>query len=799
MRRSVGRGWLGMIGGVALTLALGCEPPPDETAELISSATVPAGFTDSVIVSGLASPTSFALAPDGRLFVAEQGGTLRVVQNGVLLEAPFLRVTVDSAGERGLIGVTLDPAFASNGYVYVFYTALTPTVHNRVSRFTANGNVAVAGSEVIIVDLDTLGRAVNHNGGAIHFGADGRLYVGVGDNTVSANSQSMATRLGKVLRLNADGTIPTDNPFYTTATGANRAIWALGVRNPFTFGVHPRTGRIFINDVGNTAFEEINDLYPGANYGWPTTEGPSSDARFRAPVFSYGHGDGATTGCAIAGGAFYDPPTPQFPSTYVGKYFFSDLCSGWIRTIDPANNFAVAGFASDQRNTVDLLVHPDGSLYLLDHILGTVHRISSTAGQPPSITQQPAAATVPLGGSATFTTSAGGSSPLTFQWQRNGANIAGATSASYTLAGALTADSGASFRCVVSNPFGTATTSAATLTVTSNTPPTVTITSPRAGLTYAGGDVLTFAATGTDREDGALPAAAFTWWIDFHHDTHTHPAMPETRAVASGTFQAGTRGEVSANVWYRVYVRATDSGGLTTETFADIHPRTVTMTLASVPSGLQVTLDGQPVTTPYTFTGVEGVIRSVGAVTPQTSGATTYTFQSWSDGRGATHDITTPPAATTYTVTYQGGTTVATRTGLRGTYYDDEAFRVARGQRTDASVSFNWGTAAPVAGVAAETFSVRWTGFVTAPATGTYTFSVSSDEGARLWVDGRIVVDDFAPHAFRERTGTVSLTAGRPTALHLDYFDRSGAARVELRWSSPTVTRQVIPQASLSW
>jgi len=199
------------------------------------AATVPAGFTDSLVAGGLNNPTAMALAPDGRIFVCEQGGALRVIKNGALLPTPFLTVTVDSNGERGLLGVAFDPNFVSNQLVYVYYTATTPTLHNRISRFTAAGDVAMAGSETIVVDLPNLSTATNHNGGAIHFGPDGTLFVAVGDNANGANAQSLATRLGKILRITSTGGIPADNPFFNQATGDNRSIWALGVRNPFTF------------------------------------------------------------------------------------------------------------------------------------------------------------------------------------------------------------------------------------------------------------------------------------------------------------------------------------------------------------------------------------------------------------------------------------------------------------------------------------------------------------------------------------------------------------------------------------
>ncbi|HEX8076765.1 MAG TPA: PQQ-dependent sugar dehydrogenase, partial [Chthoniobacterales bacterium] len=349
----------------------------------LEAATLPAGFTETQFGSNLSgTPSAMAFAPDGRLFVCQQNGQLRVIKNGTLLATPFVSLSVDSSGERGLLGVTFDPNFAVNQFVYLYYTTSTSPIHNRISRFTANGDVAATGSEVILVDLDNLSSGTNHNGGAIHFGPDGKLYAAVGENANAANAQTLANRLGKILRYNSDGSIPTDNPFFNVATGANRAIWALGLRNPFTFGFQPGTGRLFINDVGQSAFEEINDGIAGSNYGWPNCEGACSpaNANFRDPLFQYGHGNTATTGCAIVGAAFYNPPVNQFPASYLGKFFFADLCSGWIRLFDPATGTASA-FASGINQPVDLQVGPDGCLYYLSRG-NQVFRVSATAAQP---------------------------------------------------------------------------------------------------------------------------------------------------------------------------------------------------------------------------------------------------------------------------------------------------------------------------------------------------------------------------------------------------------------------------------
>jgi glucose/arabinose dehydrogenase len=347
-------------------------------------ATLPPNFARSQVVGGLASPTAMEFAPDGRLFVAEQRGTLRVVKAGGTL-ATFLDISgrVDSAGERGLLGVAFDPAFSNNHYVYLYYTQKatgTTPAHNRVIRVTVRGDRAVTGSKKLILRLDNLSSATNHNGGAIHFGEDGKLYVAVGDNANGENAQSLRNLKGKMLRINKDGTIPRYNPFYKRATGRNRGIWALGLRNPFSCAIQPNTGKVFINDVGEQTWEEINRGAAGANYGWPRYEGPESDPRYRKPVFAYRQGSTKVTDCAITGGAFYNPTTRQFPSGYVGDYFFADYCSGWIRRLDAATG-DVSAFATGLGSPVALKVSKGGSLYYLSRGAGTgsVGKIRHTA------------------------------------------------------------------------------------------------------------------------------------------------------------------------------------------------------------------------------------------------------------------------------------------------------------------------------------------------------------------------------------------------------------------------------------
>ncbi|HJX25684.1 MAG TPA: PQQ-dependent sugar dehydrogenase, partial [Chthoniobacterales bacterium] len=348
------------------------------------AATLPTGFTEAAFGASMATGcTAMEFAPDGRLFVCQQNGHLRAIKDGALLAADFLSVTVSSSGERGLLGIAFDPNFASNRFVYIYYTATTPTIHNRVSRFTAsmaNPDVVQAGTELPILDLETLG-ATNHNGGAIHFGPDGKLYVAVGENANGANAQSLANRLGKILRINADGSIPLDNPtsfpnIAGSTTGLNKAIWAVGLRNPFTFSFQPGTGVMFINDVGENTWEEINQGTAGVNYGWMVHEGVANASGYTDPIYAYNHNG---TGAAIAGSAFYNPAILQFPASYVGKYFFGDYIDSFISVLDPSDNTAT-GFATGASNPVDIHIGPDGALYYLRQG-GQVMRVQATPSQ----------------------------------------------------------------------------------------------------------------------------------------------------------------------------------------------------------------------------------------------------------------------------------------------------------------------------------------------------------------------------------------------------------------------------------
>jgi glucose/arabinose dehydrogenase len=395
------------VAGLVIVTGLLCHQP--------ALALQTSGFQEIPVATGISNPTAMEFAPDGRLFVTEQSGHVRVIKNGVLLPADFVTLSVSSDSERGLLGIAFDPNFASNRFVYLYYTRSNAPIKNRVSRFTAsllNPDVARPGSELVI--LDNIGSdAGNHNGGAIHFGKDGKLYVAVGDGGLdSSNSQSLGTLSGKLLRINPDGSIPLDNPFVGVA-GARGEIWALGLRNPYTFAVDPLDGRIHINDVGQSTYEEVNLGAPGANFGWPMCEGPSCGANpnFVNPVHYYGR----DVGRAITGGTFYR--SNQFPSQYFGSYFFSDYLGGFIKRLDLNNQ--PWDFWNPQNGPVDLKVGPDGALYYLSIFDGAVYKIVGGNNRTPvaSFTATPQIGTAPL--STTLDASASSDpdgNPLTYSW-----------------------------------------------------------------------------------------------------------------------------------------------------------------------------------------------------------------------------------------------------------------------------------------------------------------------------------------------------------------------------------------------
>jgi glucose/arabinose dehydrogenase len=359
----------GLAGGAAATATSATARPAAGPGAIsrVTAAAVPPGFAQRTVERGLAGGTDMAFAPGGRLFITLKSGVVRFQRaNGTVGTLLNFSGKVEDTGERGLLGIAVDPRFATNRRLYLVYThraTANRPIHNRLVRVTVRNGRLAPGSERLLFRFPGQ-RATNHVGGSVQVGRDGKLYASHGENGRATQAQSLRNVLGTIIRLNRNGTIPRGNPFFTRANGRNRAIWARGLRNPFKFAFDRGSPRTFVNDVGAQTWEEIDRLTRGGNYGWPVHEGPERTRRFIPPVFAYRHGGTATTGCSITGGEFYRSRRRNFPARLVGDYFFADLCNGWVRRYD-RDTGRVSSFATGLGRPVDLEVGRRGSLYVL--------------------------------------------------------------------------------------------------------------------------------------------------------------------------------------------------------------------------------------------------------------------------------------------------------------------------------------------------------------------------------------------------------------------------------------------------
>ncbi len=750
-----------------------------------------------------------AIAPDGRLYIAQKNGQVLIYDGTELLPDPFISVDVDITNERGLSGIAFHPDYEQNNYFYLYYTVPGQN-HNRLSRFTANGDVALPGSEDILLELNQLSGTI-HNGGAMAFGADGKLYVAVGDGSNADNAQSFNTLLGKILRLNDDGSIPQDNPFYTTTAGVNRSIYALGFRNPFTMAISAE-GKIFANDVGQETWEEVNDVKSGRNYGWPITEGNVTGgfvpANYENPLHVYSHDQG----CAIVGAAFYDPELLRFPEKYHGKFFYADYCEGYINVIEPSTGELIETFATQINRPLAFQFSSEGRMYFLERAGqgggsvedntqtedGSLWQIIFTDDGKPFIGKQPEAVTVSAGESAQFTVNASGNQPLTYTWLKNDVPV-GSNENSLTLADLQLSDNGAVIQCRVENDQGTVLSEAAILTVTSNQRPEPQIQLPQSDLKYGGGEIITFSGIATDPEDGNLNPEALTWWVDFHHDEHTHPALDPISGISEGSFTVPRVGEIASNVWFRIYLQATDSEGLSRTTYTEVYPRTSEITLLTSPSGLQVNADGRNVITPYTYVGVEGITRGIAPTRSQYFDGKLYVFEGWQDGfEGTLRTFNTPSQDSTITLQYVE-VPLGNGTGMTGNYYNQS--RSFEGspdlQRTDAEVDFNWGGGSPDDAINPDNFTIRWDGQLLPPFSGQYTLYVVADDGVRLYINNTLLIDAWVPQAATEYSVSRSFTKDQLYDVRIEYFEDGGDAVIQFLWEHEFLPRQAVPGSQL--
>ncbi len=784
------------------------------TGYICFSQQFPTGFAPQQLIENL-DPTDLVVTHDDRIFITIKSGKILVVEDEQLTSGVFLNIEsqVDNFNERGLGHMVLDPDFETNYYYYIYYT-VKDTNRNRISRFTANGNSTLPGSEVVLLDLEAMAGSI-HNGGDMAFGPDGKLFVSTGDGANSATAQSKSSLLGKILRMNQDGTVPADNPFFNDVsyTGINKLIYALGFRNPFSMDIQPGTGKIFACDVGNSEWEEVNDVQAGRNYGWPLIEGmrttQAEPENYQDPLYTYNHDDG----CSIVGASFYNPEHDQFPAEYVGKFFFADYCGGYIKYTDPANG-SVQPFATGIDRPLAITVNHEGTLYYLQRSGigggstgdntsspdGSLWKVAYTGSGGPFVGNQPQSILVSVGEDASFLVSASGAPTLSYQWQVDGADISGANSSAYVFQNAQLTDDGKLFRCIISNSIGQATSNEAMLSVTTNTRPVPVITTPADGTLYRAGEIISFSGAATDAEDGTVPASQLTWSIDFHHDEHSHPALQSTNGISSGNYNVPRIGETDDNVWYRIYFTGTDNQGFSKTIYKDVFPEKTTIQLTTIPVGLQINVDGQPVQTPATITSVIGITRSLEAPVSQYAGNDFYVYSAWSDNSlPQIFSFNVAPVGQSYTAQFTL-VPVGEGEGLSGKYYNQS--RTFNGTpdliRTDDTINFDWEQDSPATGtINDDNFTARWEGFILPQFTDTYTFYTISDDGVTLWINHQLIIDQWIPQAPTEWSGSISLQAGVQYPVVIEYFEDGGGAVMKLSWKSTLLPKQIVPQSQL--
>ncbi len=668
--------------------------------------TLPSGFQASLVAS-VSMPTALAFTPDGRLLITTQRGQLRIYQQDTLLATPALDLgsTLCTNSERGLLGVAVDPAFATNRYIYLYFTfnkfnscpsntASSPV--NRVSRFTLQDNNTISRSTELVLIDNIPSPNGNHNGGDLHIGRDGFLYVSVGDGgcdylgdsgCAGANNaaRDQHVLLGKILRITTTGGIPASNPYQGTdsarcnTTGRAqpgqkcRETFAWGLRNPFRLAFDPNAAgtRFFINDVGQNAWEEIDEGRSGADYGWSTREGHcangstsncgSPPAGMTNPIFDYAHANGCAS---ITGGAFV--PSGIWSSAFEGAYLYSDYVCGVIfrLTRTTSGTYTSSTFASGLGNSsaVAMIFGPFEGTQALYYTTyaggGQVRRIAQTSNRAPNAvgTATPTSGAAPL--TVRFDASAStdpDGDPLTFEWSfGDGTGPVNGALATHTYATA------GSFMANVTVRDGRGGSAAETFDIDAgNRAPTPVITAPTSANRFTVGQTITLTGTASDPDEGTLPSTSLVWTVLLHHNTHTHPYFGPARGN-NVTFTAPAPEDLAATgtSYLEIQLTATDAQGATSTTTFDFQPRLVNVTFESSPSRLYLGVNGTMIRTPAVVLSWAGYELNVGTAAQRDSAGQAWVLASWSDGGSTSHTIVTPAAATTYRATFARATPV---------------------------------------------------------------------------------------------------------------------------------------------
>jgi glucose/arabinose dehydrogenase len=667
--------------------------PAARDADAAAAPNPPAGFTDTV-VGEVSAPTALAFTPDGRMLVTSKPGRVVVVrEDGARQVALDISARVCDQVERGLVGIAVDPEFASNRSFYVYYTHKVrgscgergPAPANRVSRFVLGDDDTVARrSEKVLMDHIT-SPAGNHIAGDLEFGENGNLYVTVGDGVCSVrrpsacgpvndNSQLTNVPQGKVLRVTRNGRPAPGNPFLDAAgarrctrpagvpagAGPCKEVYALGFRNPFRFARRPGTNAFFVNDVGLHTWEEVDRLRKGRNYGWNAREGHCARdsttqctrvRRFTDPIYDYRHGD-----CrSVTGGAFV--PRGVWPG-YDGAYLFSDFGCGKIFRLErrAEGGWKRTTFLSGARGPVHLRFGPSSgggtALHYLSYFTNTVHRIALTGRNSPPVAQfsyTPDGRTLRF--SARRSTDPDGDRLTSWRW-----SFGDGTSAvtdrprvthTYPEDGTFEAS------LVVTDVRGARSAPATAAVHSGEHPPTLTLTSPNPEARFPVGRTLTLSVQAQDPEDGPLPGSAVTWEVRLRHGNHFHPFLgPVEGNEVTLTYPSPEDLQAAASSRLVALATATDSRGHTTRLRHVLLPRTVDLTFRTSPAGGHVVLQGDRHRTPVTVTSWARYPFVVTAPDQQIDGRRRV-FQEWSDGGARRHQIVSPRRATSYTATFR--------------------------------------------------------------------------------------------------------------------------------------------------
>lgn len=610
---------------------------------------LPTGFSIVEVVGDIENVSCFTFVDEDNILIAKQSGEIYLLSEGVLSNEPIVEIPTiitSVGGDKGLVGIKMDPDYPASPYVYVTYT-VESAVYNRISRFQYVDSDIELSSEEVLLELQPIPNRW-HTGGAIVIDDEGYLFSSTGDNSSPGRAQLMNFTHGKVVRINKDGSVPTDNPFYVGDGNPEDIIWTMGLRNPYTMAIHKPTNTIFVNDVGQHAWEEINDTsIGGRNFGWPAEEGYNSDGSiYDPPSYAYGHteDDSDRLGSAITGGDFYDPDDPKYPEEYIGKYFFLEFDKGWINYVDPIidGHDHIHDLTSSRetfgteipRGGIYLITSPDGYLYFFNRVESTLNKILYYDGDEPLVSEHQEDVTTMIGERTRFDITAVGAPELIYDWYKDGELIDRSVNINiYSFPNTQVTRAG-TYQVKVSNSFGEVWSNEWTLTVIPfNEAPEITIISPEPTLTYQAGDVIAFEATATDTEEGALPPENFEWYLNFHHDDHIHDGPPIAIDVSNGNFTIPDVGETSSNVFFEFVARVHDNINQESESSVSIYPEISSVSFVTSPPDLEVTIDGPRYQTPIVEDFVERLKLPVGAPPYQTlpGVGAIYRLSHWSE------------------------------------------------------------------------------------------------------------------------------------------------------------------------